>query len=119
MAASYSLDLRNSVFGALQQGVPILRISKIFSISRRTIYYWKDQLNHSGHLLPQKPGPKKGSNRKIKDIESFTEYVQQKPDRTLQEIAEDFGNISQECVRKTLKAANFSYKKNIWVQTKK
>ena len=117
MSTPYSLDLRMKVIHAIHKEYPILRISKMFGISRNTVYNWKKSYEKTGAVKPKKPG--NGKRPIIEDLKKFRDFVLQKPDRTQAEMAEDWGNISPRAISDTLKRAGITYKKNFWVPTKK
>jgi len=118
MAAAYSIDLRKKVMEAINRGISIYRLSRIFSISERTLFKWKKQYLETGSIEPKKrkTPPVKPI---IEDLDKFRNFVEKAPDRTGAQMAEDWGNISPRTISSTLKRAGFTYKKNLWIQAKK
>ena len=115
MPKIYSMDLRLKVVEALASGNTATSVSKTFNIAHKTIYNWQKQLEKKGHLSP-KPVGSKVLSEIIQDLEKFQQFVEQKPDRTSQEIAADWGNISSSTIRRYLRLIGFTNKKNFWVQ---
>lgn len=117
MPAPYSLDLRKKVIEAINRQTPILRISKVFGIARNTIYAWKDAAEKLQSLAPKKPS--NGKKAIIGDLKKFEEFVVKKPDRTLEEMSKDWGGVSAATISNAMKRASFTYKKNLWLSSKK
>ena len=107
---AYSIDLRECVVKALNDGTPLKRVARIFGISRSTVYDWKRKAAHSESLVPRKSS---GRPPKIQDLDSFKEFVEQRPDRTLKEMANDWGNVSQWAVHRAMNKISSSLNKNL------
>ncbi|MFK7872086.1 MAG: transposase, partial [Oligoflexales bacterium] len=50
-------------------------------------------------------------SRKIQDLNAFKKIVEKKPDRSSEEIAKDWGDITDSTIRRYLRSMNFTYKK--------
>ncbi|MFK7872375.1 MAG: IS630 transposase-related protein [Oligoflexales bacterium] len=88
MPKLYSLDLKNKVIDAIESGYTDSSIRETFNIARKTIYNWKKKLTETGSLKPRKreQGPSK-----IQDLEKFRKFVEEKPNRSSKEMAQDWG----------------------------
>jgi transposase len=117
MPAYYSEDLRTKVIEAINKKIPILRISKTFGIARNTVYNWKKLQTESGSIQRKKTKP--GRQPIITDLEKFKAFIKEKPDRTQQEIAEEWGGVSPRTICTVMKRAGLTYKKKLWIPTKK
>ena len=115
MPRIYSVDLRKKILSALKNGVTATSLSELFQIDRKTIYNWQRKLKNLESLDPAKSGPKFLSG-KIRDLKAFKKFVEQKPDRSSSEIAEDWGDISSSTIRRYLKIIGFTNKKKFWLQ---
>jgi transposase len=105
------------IMDALSNGMSIRGVSKIFKIGRNTIHSWKNRLRASGSLQADKPSS--GKKPIVEDLEKFTKFVSENPDRTQKEMAELWGGIAPRTISSTLKRAKITYKKKLWVQTKR
>ncbi|WP_341791808.1 IS630 transposase-related protein [Rickettsia endosymbiont of Gonocerus acuteangulatus] len=70
MARAYAIELRLRVIKAVEAGIRISKVSKLFNVSRDTIYKWKKLKDKQG-TLEAATGYQKGHSHKIKDSESF------------------------------------------------
>lgn len=80
---AYDLDLRLKVIHFIENGGGITKASKIFKVSRATIYRWLEREN----LAPSKI---ENRQRKI-NIKELEEDVKNNPDTLLKERARKFG----------------------------
>lgn len=115
MPSPYSNDLRARVLEALNSGMTMTAISKVFSVARKTIYNWQQRMEEVGTLEP-KEGYQKGHSHKIKDEIEFEKFVKANSSKTSKEMAKKWGNISSSTVRRTLKKLGYSNKKNFYIQ---
>jgi len=83
----------------------------VFKVSASTLQSWKSQLKETGKLEPKK---RRETWRKI-EPSKLLEYLKQKPDAYLKEIAEEFG-CSDVAVLKALRRLKISRKKNYPLQ---
>ena len=82
-------------------------------LCRPTIYRWKKQLVTTGSTIPQKrnPPPQKSS---IEDWEKFEEFVKINGDKTQQEMADLWGNVSRYAIGRGLKKLGYTRKKKTY-----
>ena len=104
----YSFELKDRVVKALDGGTPLKTVARLLGISRSTVYRWKRKAENSESLKPKNKG---GRPPKIKNLDTFKQFVEQRSDRTLKEIANDWGNISQWAVYRAMKKISYTYKK--------
>ncbi len=52
-----------------------------------------------------------GRKAKIQDLNKFKSFVEEKPDRTQGEMAEEWGGVSKTTIGRGLKRIDFTYKK--------
>lgn len=117
MPSPLSLDLRLRVLAKVDAGMSRTAASKLFLVTRRTIYNWLKKRSQDGHLCPD-DGYQKGHSHKIKDFLEFKKFVDLNPSRTAAEIASNWGNISKMTVWRSLKKIGYSHKKKAF-NTKK
>jgi transposase len=86
------------------------KVSSLLAISRPTLYKWQRQLETEGTTVPKKslPPPEPA---KIKDWQKFSEFVDSHGDKTQQEMAEIWGNVSRHTISRGLKKINYTRKK--------
>ena len=75
MPSPFSYDLRRRVIGHYETLGPVTLTSKVFSISRSTIYDWL-KLKESSGSLKVKAGYQNGYSHKTKDLEKFKSCVE-------------------------------------------
>jgi len=109
MGKPYSIDLRVRAVEAVRSGMKRTRASRLYKISRRTLYNWLNLEKKSGHLAPAL-GYQKGHSHSITDLDVFAEYVKKHSDQTQEEMAAHFGNSSSS-ISRALKKIGFSRKK--------
>jgi len=116
MSWSYSEDLRVKVINALQRKVPILKISKVFGIARNTVYNWKNLFIETGSITPRKTETEK--RFLIKDLDKFKKFLEDNPDKTQKEMAEEWGGVSPRTIGATIKRVGYTYKKKLLATNK-
>jgi transposase len=107
----YSLDLRKRVVDAIHSGMQKKEASKLYNISRQTIYDWLSLEKREGHLNPQ-TGFQNGHSHGIKDLEAFREYVDLHPDYTQEEMAKHYG-VGSSTIGRAMKKIGYSRKKRV------
>lgn len=110
MATAYSQDLRVRALGLIEEGMPISQVSRLLKISRPTLYRWIEQFESQGSTTPIKSVPPRKES-KIKDWEKFREMVDKNGDKTQKELAQIWGNISQQAISRGLKKLGYTRKK--------
>lgn len=112
MSKPYSKDLRLKVIQTIEEGRTITSASRLFNISRETIYSWIRIKQKTG-TIEAKKGYQKGHSHKVLDIEKFRIFVDHNKDKTLKEMAEDWPvRISAVSIHRWIKRLGYSYKKN-------
>jgi transposase len=83
---SYSIDLRERVVNYIENGGSIIAASKLFNLSRVTVYKWLKKKETSGALTDEPP------QRVWKKInpQELVEYVKNNPDQILEQYAQHF-----------------------------
>ncbi len=112
MAHAYSQDLRVRALDLIKAGMSISRVSQILKISRPTLYRWIEQFEITGSTSPCKSLPPPQVS-KIKDFLKFKEVVDNNGDKTQKELAELWGNISQQAISRGLKKLGYTRKKKL------
>ena len=111
MAKGYSYDLRRKVMGSLEAGKTITDISKLFQISRKTVYRWLERKQESGDIK-EKQGYQKGHSHKITDFNKFEDFMKSQDGKSLSDIAQAFPEMgSASTLSRTLRKLKLSYKK--------
>jgi transposase len=112
MAKPYSDDLRQKVMQAIViDGMDKTEASRVFNISRNTIYLWLKRQARSGSYkaLPNRPP---GNNHKIIDWDKFRQFVEIHGDKTQAQMADLWPEeISQRTISRALKKIGFTRKK--------
>ena len=102
----YSIDLKKRVLAFIEEGHSKVEASKIFQVSKRSIFLWIKQKKEKGELkltlYDRKP-------YKI-DESALIQYVQKNPDHYLREIAASF-NVSISAVFYALRRLKITLKK--------
>lgn len=106
----YSIDLRQRVIEAVDEGIPRIVAARTFKVGFRTINRWIALRKATGSLEPKKDW-RKGHSHAIKDLEQFRKFVEQNSYLTLEEMANKLGNISRSAVATYIKKIGF-VKKN-------
>lgn len=114
-----SVDLRERVIAAVDRGVSITEVAKVFKVSRRVIYNWLDLKQTTKSLAP-KAGYQRGHSHKIKDLDQFKIFVEANKYRTIKGMIVEWqklnnNTISETVMERYLKKSNYTSKKNFWV----
>jgi transposase len=110
---SYSLDLRERVLSYLSGGGKKSEASKIFGVSRDSIYRWEQLKKIKGRPIDDPP---KRSFKKL-DPEILKAYVKAHPDEMLKTYAQHF-NVDPMAIFKAFKRLKITRKKRLY-STKK
>lgn len=119
MPVAYSMDLRKRVMEAVEKGLVIGEISKLFNISRKVIYNWINLKKKTGDIISKK-NYQKGHSHKIKDWIQFKEFINNNENCTLNELAERWNEknpdntLSDTTIQRGLKKINYSVKKKLF-----
>ena len=110
----YETKFRERVISYVEMGNTITKTSELFSVTRRTIYYWIKLKKETGSLVK---APAKRSPKKLIPDELLA-YVDKHPDAYLHEI----GSYFQCCVSavfKALRKLKITYKKSSTIERAK
>ena len=107
---TYSLDLKKRVLSFIEEGHSKVDASKLFPVSKRSVFLWAKEKKEQGDL---KLKVRDRKPYKIDD-ERLIEYIQKNPDHYLREIA-DFFQVSISAVFYALRRLKRTYKKNIFL----
>ena len=118
MHKTYSYDLRIRVMNSIESGKSIEEVSKLFSISPRTISNWKSLKLKTGDLKSQ-VRYQTGHSHKITDKQSFIEFVKRNKNCTIKEMAESCGNLGSTTIARALNKINFTNKKKYRIHRKR
>jgi transposase len=106
----YSMDLRERVIGACEQGEETKQVAKRFGVSPAWVRRLKQHKRERGDIIPRTGGGSRG--RKI-DRARLAELVAQQPDATLVELRDKLGiNVTPWAISKALRELKLSYKKS-------
>lgn len=113
---SYSIDLRKRVVDAVDSGMSITEIAKIFKVCNKTIYLWLALRSTTNSLAP-KTGYQKGHSHKVKDWDQFRIFVENNKHRTVKRMIVEWekinnDTISESAMERALKKINYTAKKN-------
>ena len=72
---AFSIDLRERVMAAIDNGMQVIKAAKIFKVSRRVVYNWRDLIIKTNSLKP-KTGYQKGHSHKITDWDQFRKFAE-------------------------------------------
>jgi len=110
MARAYSLDLRLRALDLIAGGMSISKVSRLLNISRPTLYKWTLKLKNTGSTVPKTTVPPPAPS-KITDWQKFQEFVEHHGDKTQQEMAQLWGNVSRHTISRGLKKLGYTRKK--------
>lgn len=122
MPRSLSVDLRERVIKAIDEGMRKSDAAKVFKVSRRAIYRWVDLRNKTKSLFPRS-GYQKGHSSKIQDPNKFKAFVEKNNQRTVAQMIKSWAEItgvtmSEPVMGKYLKKIGYSSKKKLLVTSK-
>lgn len=115
MAAPYPYELRTRVMDAIASGMKIVKASRVFQVSRETIYQWKALHSATQDVQPKRDF-RRGRSPLIQDAEAFKAFMEAHPDKTQKELAQLYpAVVSTATIARTLKRLSYSYKKKHFV----
>lgn len=90
MGIAYSIDLRERVVRAHDEGVTISELEQRYRVSKRTVYRLLERRRETGTIepKPRSGGPKP---RLMAHVEQVKKMIAQQPDATLEELRERLG----------------------------
>jgi transposase len=113
----FSIDLRERVIAAVDAGVHIVDVARLFQVGRRTIYRWLD-LRKDTNNLAAKSGYQKGHSHKITDWEKFREFAKNNSTLSSEKMALEWEKltgvqISDTTIQQALKKIDYTSKKKL------
>jgi len=119
---AFSLDLRERVIAAVDNGFHVDKVKEIFKISRRVIYEWLELRRETGSLAA-KTGFQKGHSHKITNWDQFKDFAHTNQQCTSYQMIAKWENLtgvnmSQSVILRALKKINFSFKKKRLIMPK-
>lgn len=105
---SYGEDLRKRVLNYISRGGNKYEASKLFEVSRSTIYRWLELKRETGKLRPRKR--QKFIAKKFED-KTLIEYLKKSPSATLLEMGNKF-KVTPQAIFYRLEKLKITRKKN-------
>lgn len=113
MPSPYSYDLRERVIKCIDSGESVMKVSRLFNISRKVIFDWKKLRKLTGDIK-YKTGYHKGPAHKITDLEVFRKFIEDNNDKSSKELAQIWPEkVSASTIIKCIRRLGFSYKKKL------
>ena len=117
MAQSLSIDLRERLISAVEDGMSRRSAAKRFGVAASTAIKWMDQWRRTGDVRPRPQGGDFRSHRIEVHAEGILALIEESPDITLGEIAvyldETHGvEVSPSSVWRLLDRHGMTFKKN-------
>lgn len=112
-----SVDLRERVIAAINNGMRITEAAKIFKVGRCAIYDWQKLLKSNNSLTP-KTNYQKGHSHKIKDWEKFKVFAEENREYSSPQMATRWNeltgsDVSDDVILKGLKKIGYTSKKKL------
>ncbi len=112
---AFSIDLRERVIAAVDDGMRVPEAAKVFKVCRRTIYYWKNLLKTTSRLAP-KSGYQNGHSHKITDWDQFKIFAEKYKYCTSPQMRVEWKkltsvDISENVILRALKKIGYTSKK--------
>lgn len=116
---AYSIDLRERVIKAVDNGMPTYEAASMFAVSKRVIYTWLDLRNATGSL-ERKTGYQKGHSHKITDWDKFKQFVNLHCKYTTPKMIIEWEKltqvkVSESVMLRALRKIGYTFKKNFWL----
>ena len=117
MTRPLSIDLRERLISAVEGGMSRRSAAERFGIAASTAIKWVDQWRRTGHVWPRSQGGDNRSHRIEAHAEEILALVEETPDITLAEIAEQLNEahglkVAQSTVWRLLDRHGMTVKKN-------
>lgn len=112
MPKPYSTDLRIKAISLINSGQKIEQVAILLSISSNTRRNWLCLREKTKSLSP-KVGYQKGHSHKIKDLEAFKMFVEKHRGKTLEMMAQEWGNVSDTTLGRMMKKIGYTHKKRL------
>lgn len=115
---AYSMDLRKRVMAAYDSGRYTLKqVAERFDVTVRWIQQLRRRRKLEGSIAPHPQNQGRKPAFRGKQLEELNEFVQRRPDATLEEIKEHFAEkitCSIVAIHYTLKRLGWRYKKKLY-----
>ena len=112
MAVAYSEDLRKTALNLIDGGKEVEDVAVLFKISRASLFLWIKLRRETGSLAPKKDW-RKGHGNKISDLEELKKFADENQGLTAVEMAEKWGGLTPETMRKWLGRIGYTQKKRV------
>lgn len=109
---TYSMDLRQRVVAAINNGESIAAVARRFDVSRPAVRDWTSRAQR-GELTPGVPGPKGSTKLTLADDDLMRQQVAQRPGITAKELIPKLSvAVVESTVCRRLKKLGLSLKKS-------
>jgi len=109
---TYSMDLRERVVAAVDEGEPIAAVARRFQVARPTVRDWRDRARRNA-LTPGIPGPKSPTKITPQDDQLMREQIARRPGITANQLRALLSVEVAECtVCRRLKKLGLTLKKS-------
>ncbi len=123
---AYSVDLREKVIGAVDDGMIVSEAATIFHVCEKTIYLWLDLRDKTDSFEP-KTGYQKGHSHKITDWDQFEKFAKEHGKCTASQMVVKWEKLTQvkasaSVMKRALKKIDYTFKKKplaMWKPMKK
>lgn len=118
----FSTDLRKRVIAAVDSGMQVTQVAKVFKVSRKIIYVWQNLIKKNNSLEP-KIGYQKGHSHLITDWDKFKEFANSNKECSSPQMIVKWHQItgikvSESVMLRALKKIDFTSKKKLLVMPK-
>lgn len=119
---AFSIDLRERVIAAIDEGQRVTDVSKLFKVCKRVIYNWLNLREETNSLAP-KSGYQKGHSHKITDWEKFRSFAENNQNCTVNQMIAKWVALtgiamSDSVMERALHKINYTSKKKLWATLK-
>lgn len=113
----YSMDLRERIVSAIENGGSVRKVAERFTVSKNFVQKLITQKRTKGHVIPGKQGGT-ATSPAMQHKDQLLDIYKNKPDATLKEYCELFADktelwISEATMCRTFQKLNLPIKKNI------
>ncbi len=122
MALGLSVDLRERVVAAVDDGMRVIEAAKLFKVCDRVIYQWLKLREKTNSLKPI-TGNHRGHRAKIKDWDAFKVFIEAHKHLTVKKMIVEWEKINNETIsesamERSLKKIGYSAKKKLLATSK-
>jgi transposase len=116
MARAYSLDLRERVVAAVEEGQSCRQVATVFRVSVASVVKWSQRARQTGSAMSRRQGGRPGCSKLDSERSLLLARLTEKPDLTLKtlvgELRERGVVVALDTLWRFLRAAGISFKKN-------